>query len=144
MVERIKPLFGGAPTIFHVRLPATLPSPSPFDAPVTECISQYFELSWDTSRTDANLIKFVEEMANVPNKSQGIVAGWGVEEQKHENLSAKEGEKGPAKFLGAFIGWPNLEAHQELRNHEKFAEVVKYLRDGPKAVAMYHVALKKF
>ena len=78
------------------------------------------------------------------DKAQGISGGWGIEELKHEKLGEKEGEEGPAKFFGAFIGWPSIEEHMKFREQEAFPKVVAFLRDGPKALEVHHVHFQKY
>lgn len=142
-LERVKPLLTGPPKLFHVKLPPQMPFSQPGSAPATECLSIYFEPDHSTSEYDDNFAKFIEAVGKVPNETQGLTGGWGIEEQKHEKLG-KEGEEGPAKLFGAFIGWPSVESHMKFREHEKFPEVVKYLRDGAKAIAVHHVHFRKF
>lgn len=72
------------------------------------------------------------------------MGGWGIEEHKHENLGEKEGEEGPAKLFGVFVGWPSVEAHMKYRQTEVFPDVAKWLRDGPKGVQVHHVAFTKY
>ncbi|KAF2869018.1 hypothetical protein BDV95DRAFT_596689 [Massariosphaeria phaeospora] len=140
----LAPIAGGAPTFYHLNLPASQPFDTPGSAPVTECFAGYFDLEHSTDAFDANWAKFAEEGVKVATEALGLTGGWAEEEQKHEKCGAKEGEEGPARLFGAFIGWPNIEAHKEFSKSEAFPGLVKYLRDGPKATAVHHVAFQKF
>lgn len=137
-LERLRPLLDGAPQLFHIKLP-TSPSPSPFDAPVTECISLYFEPSIEESTYDKSFANFVAAAEKVQGSgAKGLVGGWGVEEHRFEG----DGDK--MKVFGGFIGWPSVESHMEFRGMEEFPAVVAYLREGVDKVKVHHVAFKRF
>ena len=69
----------------------------------------------------------------------GLLAGWSIERHKHEKLG--DGIEG--KCLGAFIGWPSIEAHQHFRTTDHFKRAIPLLRTGPVAFAMHHVEFKR-
>ena len=66
-----------------------------------------------------------------------------MEEQRHAKMGEGGGE-GPARLFGAFGGWPSVDAHLKYREHKEFPEVVKYARDGPRALEVHHVEFNKF
>lgn len=137
-LERLRPLIDGAPHLFHIKLP-TSPSPSPFDAPVTECISLYFSPSIEESAYNKSFANFVAAAEKVQGSgAEEFVGGWGVEAQRFE----KEGDE--MKLFGAFVGWPSVENHMKFRAREEFPGVVAHLREGVEKVKVHHVAFKRF
>lgn len=143
-LESFAHLLSAPPTLFHLLLPAGQFAAGPGPAPTTECISLFFDPAHDAAAYDANWAAFASAAAAVPSDCKGIVGGWGVEPHEHEKLGAKEGEKGPAKFFGAFIGWPSVESHMEFREKEEFPQIIKFLREGPVGIAVHHVRLQKY
>ncbi|KAH6637507.1 hypothetical protein C7974DRAFT_410984 [Boeremia exigua] len=139
-LESLDPLLSAPPHIFHLSLP---PSPhagsSPFDAPVTECVSLYFDPATPPSAYDASFAAFVAEGAKVTGVvPTGMIGGWGVEAQKADD----EGEE--MRFFGVFIGWESVQAHMDFRASKEFPGVAKYLREGVGKAKMHHVALKRY
>jgi hypothetical protein len=107
--------------------------------PVTECISLYFDTSFDEATYNKSFSAFVSEAGKVSNSgAKGLVGGWGIETHK------VDGEDEEKKLFGAFIGWPSVESHVEFRKTEEFPKVVANLREGVKKSKMYHVAFKRF
>lgn len=140
-LDRLAPILDGSPHLFHIKLP--IPSQEsgtpPFDAPVTECISLYFDPTLDEASYDKSFSTFVAEAGKVQGSgATGLVGGWGVETHK------VEGEGDEKKFFGAFIGWPSVDSHMEFRKKEEFPKVVGHLREGVEKVKMHHVAFKRF
>ena len=117
--------------------------PKPLSAPVTEVISQYFDLSYPNEKYKSNFANFAKEGEKHAGEVQGLLGGWAIEEQKH-SLGKEDGEEMRAKLFGAFVGWPTVEAHLNFRNTEAFPGVVKWIRDGPKATEVHHVKFQKF
>lgn len=119
-----------------------LPSDQPFAdaaaAPVTECVTTFFEPDHPNSEYDVSWAKFREEGLKSAKEGSAIVGGWVVEEQEHEKV-----DQGKAKAFALFIGWSSVQAHMDYRQSDHFPEVIKHLRNGPKAMAMHHVAFKK-
>jgi hypothetical protein len=137
-MERLKPLFGGTPHLYHVKVPASSAT-SPFDAPVTECIALYFDQAFDEAAYGKSFSNFVTEAGKVQgSEASGLVGGWSVETHKFD------GEGDDKKFFGAFIGWPSVESHMEFRKNEAFPSVVAHLREGVDKVKVHHVAFKRF
>lgn len=137
-LERLRPLIDGAPQLFHIKLP-TSPSPSPFDAPVTECISLYFQPSIEESVYEKSFANFVAAAEKVQGSgAEGIVGGWGVEKHRFEG----EGEE--MRLFGGFVGWPSVETHMRFREMEEFPAVVAHLREGVEKIKVHHVAFKRF
>jgi hypothetical protein len=136
MLKKLEPLLAGPPQIYHMYLPDSAPISGPASAPVTECVTLYFEPSVDTATYDDHFAKFREEGEKHATEAQGLSGGWGEEEHDHEEL-------GKAKAFGAFVGWPSVEAHMKFRETEAFPEVVKHLRAGPKGSKMVHVTFQK-
>ncbi|KAF2470414.1 uncharacterized protein BDR25DRAFT_287334 [Lindgomyces ingoldianus] len=142
-IERLKPLLAGPPHLLHVKLPSQSPFSHPGAAPITECISMYFEPSYSTASYDPNWAKFKEGVEQMAKEAQGLTGGWGVEDVKH-TVFGKEGEEGEGKLFWAVIGWPSVDAHMKFRETEEFKKVIPYLREGPKALEVHHVAFQKF
>lgn len=110
-----------------------------FDAPVTECISLYFDTSYEETSYDKSFSTFVAEAGKIQgSEATGLTGGWSVETHK------VDGESDEMKYFGAFIGWPSVDSHMEFRKKEDFPKVASHLRDGTKTVKMHHVAFKKF
>lgn len=107
-------------------------------------MSLWLEPDFDNATYDASFRAFADAAYKVPNvEASGLTGGWGIEEQKHANFGP-EGEEGPAKLFGVFIGWPSVESHMEFRKSEHFPGVQGHMRVGPKAVAVHHTAFKKY
>ncbi|KAJ4384658.1 hypothetical protein N0V86_000259 [Didymella sp. IMI 355093] len=140
-LDKMAPILDGSPHLFHVKLPEPSQESGtpPFDAPVTECISLYFDSSIDEASYDKSFSTFVTEAGKVQGSgATGLLGGWGVETHK------VDGEGDEKKFFGAFIGWPSVDSHMEFRKKDDFPKVVAHLRGGAAKVKMHHVAFKKF
>jgi quinol monooxygenase YgiN len=142
-LAQLSPLLNGPPHLFHLTLPvpagdeSTTPS-SPFDAPVTECLSLFFDPAVDEKTYNASFSTFAAEAAKVEGVgAMGLVGGWGVEEHEGE-------DGGKKKFFGAFVGWPSVQKHGEFREREEFPRVVGFLREGTLGVKVHHVAFERF
>lgn len=136
-MDRLAPVIDGAPHLFHVQLPES--EPSPFDAPVTECISLYFEPELNEATYDKSFASFVSEARKVQSsEAAGTSGGWSVETHK------VDGEGEDKKFFGAFIGWPSVESHMEFRKVEQFPGIVAHLREGVQKIKVHHVAFQRF
>jgi hypothetical protein len=142
-VANLSSLLSGDLSLYHVRFPSSSPFSTPGSAPVSEYASLYFEPEYENSVFDANWSKFVDFASKTAEGVQGFAGGWAIEEQQHEKLG-KDGEAGAAKLFALCIGWPTVEAHMKFRESEHFTEVVKYLRDGPKALELHHVEFQRF
>ncbi|ORY03419.1 hypothetical protein BCR34DRAFT_492426 [Clohesyomyces aquaticus] len=142
-LESLTSLMAGAPTIYHAEMGTELPFSGPGSAPVTECLSLYFEESYAVSDFDSSFAKAREGMEKTAEEAQGLASGWVVEDVKHKGLGP-EGAEGPGKMFWAVVGWPSVEAHMKYRGSEDFAKVIPYLREGPKGVEVHHVAFQKF
>ncbi|KAF1365221.1 hypothetical protein EJ07DRAFT_95252 [Lizonia empirigonia] len=139
-LARLAPLLGAAPHLFHLQLPAPT-GPSPFDAPVTECITLYHPLSVSEAAYNASFASFVGAAGRVADAGTlGLCGGWAVETQRGEG----EREGVEKKAFGVFIGWPSVERHMEFRKREEFGGVAEYLREGVEKVKMHHVAFRRF
>jgi len=145
-VEKLTPALAGEVSIHHLEIQTKAPQDftAAASAPVTECITLYFEPSHPNEAFQSNYDQFVELGLKLGKEVKGIAGGWSVEEHKHANLGAKEGEEGPAKVFGSFVGWPSVQAHMEFRSAEFFPEIVSKVRDGPKGRTVHHVAFQKF
>ncbi|KAF2000395.1 hypothetical protein P154DRAFT_466070 [Amniculicola lignicola CBS 123094] len=141
-LEHLTPLLSARPHLFHVGISPSTPLSGPVSAPVTECISIFFDSSISRSAYNANIDKFREEGTAKAKDVIGMANGWVVEGQTHEKV--EEGEEGKAVQYTALIGWPSVEAHMEFRKTEEFSNVIGYLRDGPKGLKVHHVAFKKY
>ncbi|KAJ4984094.1 hypothetical protein SVAN01_10450 [Stagonosporopsis vannaccii] len=139
-LDRLPPIQAGPPSLFHLTFPSSPDSGTyPFDAPVTECLSMYFDPSHDSATFDKSYLTFVAGMGRVQgSEATGFIGGWSVETHKVDG----EGEE--KKLFGAFIGWPTVEAHMELRKTEEFPKLVGYLRAGTSGIKMHHVAFRKY
>lgn len=140
-LDRLAPILDGSPNIFHIEFPTSVLDSAtyPFNAPVTECVSLYFDTSLDTATYDKSFSAFLGEAEKVQgSEATGLLGGWGVETHKIDG----EGEE--KKFFGAFIGWPSVDAHMEFRKKEDFPKVVGFLREGTSGIKMHHVAFKRF
>ncbi|KAF1843647.1 uncharacterized protein K460DRAFT_368512 [Cucurbitaria berberidis CBS 394.84] len=136
-----KHLLAGPPTLFHARLPTDTLSANPLSAPVTECISAYFDPAQSEAEYNASFATFLSEIANIPNvEAKGLVGGWSVETHQHESLG--EGVEG--KLFAAFVGWPTVEAHMAFRETEEFGKIRGYLRTGVKGIKVWHVAFTQY
>jgi len=137
-------MLGGTPTLIHIKFPtgsSPTPPSTPLSAPITECVNTFFEPTYDQSQYTSQFVQFGEKAAAIPNlQAQGLAGGWSAEKLPHENLG--EGIEG--SVFNVFIGWPSVEAHGEFRATEHFGEVIPLLREGPKAMRMWHVAFEKF
>lgn len=142
-VEKLLPLVSAPHFLYHVSFGSTTAAHGPLSAPVTECVTMYFEPDYPNSAYDANFAKFLELATKTADTAQGVAGGWGIEEHQHEKLGAAEGEKGPAKVFNMFVGWPSVEEHLKYREHEAFPVAVGYLREGTKAGDMFHVKFQK-
>ncbi|KAF1923591.1 uncharacterized protein M421DRAFT_425648 [Didymella exigua CBS 183.55] len=140
-LDELAPILEGTPHLFHVKLPVPTQESetAPFDAPMTECISLYFDPSIDGASYDKSFASFVAEAGKVQgSEATGLIGGWGVEMHKVDS----DGDE--KKFFGTFIGWPSVESHMEFRKKEDFSSVVAHLRKGVEKVKMHHVAFKRF
>ncbi|KAF2623366.1 hypothetical protein BU25DRAFT_400769 [Macroventuria anomochaeta] len=140
-LDRLATILDGSPHFFHIKLPVpSQESGTPsFDAPVTECVSLYFDPSLDEATYNKSFSTFVAEAGKVQGSgATGLVGGWGVETHK---VDRGEDEK---KFFGAFVGWPSVESHMELWKKEEFRKVVENLKEGVEKIKMHHVAFKRF
>lgn len=140
-LDRLKPILEGPSQLFHVKLP--MPDhelmTSPFDAPVTECVSLYFSPTLDEASYNKSFSTFVAETSKVQGCGvTGLAGRWGVETHK---LDGEDDEK---KLFGAFLGWPSVESHMEFREMEDFPRLVRHLREGVDNAKMHHVAFKRF
>jgi hypothetical protein len=139
-----------------------VPNLEPLDRPVTECINFYLP-SDPTPHFDQNWARFVEGAQELANEARGFTGGWVLEDQEPDKVGklgenwellksliglsgAKEGDESgqKSKLFKGFIGWPSVQAHMDFRQHDKFGDVVKWLRDGPKKIEMCHVEFKLF
>jgi len=132
------------PQIYHLKLPTQDAFLRPCTAPVTECISLFFEPTYPTTRYDDNWQKFAEEGGKSATEAQGLTGGWAVEGQRSEEMAEKMEGREDAKLFGAFIGWPSVQAHLAYREDPAFPKTIKHLREGPKVLAVHHVAFKKW
>lgn len=132
-------IMAAAPIVSHAILPSGSDQPgSPVTAPVTECLFATLPASHSETEYDANVEKFKEGVSKVPgNQATGIVTGWTVERKIAEDGSEE-------KVFAAFVGWPSVEAHLELRNNADFSQIIAPLREGPKKIEICHVAFTKF
>lgn len=140
-LERLGPVIDGSPHLFHVKLPAsaTQSGSSPFDAPVTECISMYFDQSLAEASYDKSFAAFVTEAGKVQSsEASGFGGGWSVETHK------SDGEGDDMKYFGAFIGWPSVESHMEFRKVKEFPGIAAHLREGVQKIKVHHVAFKRY
>ncbi|KAF2011751.1 hypothetical protein BU24DRAFT_426850 [Aaosphaeria arxii CBS 175.79] len=135
--ENLSTLLDGPVKLYHVESPSSQSFSTPGSAPVTECISIYFEPSYSTAAYDASFAKFADVASKTADEAQGVVGGWSIEDHEHEKV------EGAAKLFAVFIGWPSVEAHMKYRQTEGFKECIPHLREGPKALQMHHVAFKK-
>ncbi|KAE8824177.1 hypothetical protein PTNB85_08733 [Pyrenophora teres f. teres] len=136
-------ILGGSPTLIHMSFSSSSPTPpsESLSAPVTECVNSFFEPTYDQSQYTTQFSQFGEKAAAIPDiEALGLAGGWGLEKLPHESLG--EGVEG--SVFNIFIGWPTVEAHMEFRGTQHFGEVMPLLRDGPKAMKMWHVAFEKF
>ncbi|KAF2121961.1 hypothetical protein BDV96DRAFT_537006 [Lophiotrema nucula] len=138
-LDNVGSVLTSPPLLYHTYFPESSPFSEVAAAPVLECLSLYFDPAYSTSEYDSNFENFKKEGEKTAAEAKGITGGWGEEEHDKEEV-----EGGKAKLFAAFIGWPSVEAHLEYRKSEHFPGVVKHLRDGPKAVGVYHVAFQKF
>ncbi|KAF2660653.1 hypothetical protein K491DRAFT_688098 [Lophiostoma macrostomum CBS 122681] len=141
-LKNLGTILAGPPNIYHLKIPASAPFSLPGAAPVTECLTFYFEPDHDEAAYTKSFDKFQEEAAKLDTGVTALTGGFGLQEQKHENLG-KEGEEGPAKIFGGFIGWPTVEAHLKFRETPEFPGLIKYAREGVKGASVYHVAFEK-
>lgn len=140
-LDRLKPIMSGPPNLFHVTFPSSSQDSGayPFDAPVTECISMYFDTSFDSATYDKSFSTFLTEAGKVEgSEPKGMIGGWGLETHK------VDGEGDEKKLFGAFIGWLSVEAHMDFRKKEEFPKVVGFLREGTSGIKVHHVAFKRF
>lgn len=140
-LEHITPILDGAPHLFHFKAPKASQETGeyPFDAPVTECVSLYFDTSLEEATYEKSFSAFLSEAGKVSgSEARGLSGGWGVETHK------VDGEGDEKKFFGAFIGWPTVDDHMEFRKKEEFPQVVQFLREGTTGIKMHHVAFQRF
>ncbi|KAF2641453.1 hypothetical protein P280DRAFT_313771 [Massarina eburnea CBS 473.64] len=142
---KIATLLAAPPQVFHLSVPAEYPTSVPLSAPVTECLSLYFDPSYENADFNSNWAKFVKRAYELEKESGGIgvTGGFSLEPHKHKNLAAEGEEEGAAKLFGIFIGWPSIEKHLEFRNSEAMTTIRPYIQEGPKGMSVYHVAFKK-
>ncbi|CAO2656060.1 Nn.00g048630.m01.CDS01 [Neocucurbitaria sp. VM-36] len=136
-----KHILSAPPSLFHVKFPADPSHLTPLSAPVTECISAYFDPSQSEEEYDASFATFrtkAEEITNI--EAVGLAGGWSEEKHQHEGLG--EGVEG--KLFAAFVGWPTVEAHLEFRKTEAFEKIREYLRTGVKGIKVWHVAFTQY
>ncbi|KAH7341147.1 hypothetical protein BKA66DRAFT_434763 [Pyrenochaeta sp. MPI-SDFR-AT-0127] len=141
-LEKLGTILGGPPFLFHVKLPAGgAADANPFTAPVTECVSAYFDPSQSEEEYNTNFNNFRSEAAKIPNvEAIGLEGGWSVETHQHENL----GEGVDGKLFAAFIGWPTVDSHMAFRKTEDFGKIIGHLRGGTKGIKMWHVAFTQY
>lgn len=141
-LKRLSPILDGSPHLFHIKLPVPSheSSSSPFNAPVTECISLYFPSSLEETTYNSSFAAFIVEVAKASDSGvTALIGGWGVETYK------VAGGEGDNPFFGAFIGRPSVESHMhmEFRKKENFPETVGHLKEGAEETKMQHVVFKR-
>ncbi|RYN63071.1 hypothetical protein AA0117_g12831 [Alternaria alternata] len=141
-VNSLKDVLCGPPSLSNIFLPAASTSDDdPFVQPVTEIMKAYFPPSSASSTVSSNthFSQFQAAVGKIPHLAvKGIVGGWSL---VMENGSSSEDIKGQP--FAAFIGWPNVEAHEASLKREEFEKAVKDLRMGISGAESVHAALKR-
>ncbi|KAH8727141.1 hypothetical protein GQ44DRAFT_128633 [Phaeosphaeriaceae sp. PMI808] len=137
-LDRFNSIQSADAQITHVKLSDDY---SPFNAPVTECITAYFAPDADPNTyITKSWLPFQTSALAIPDSgAKGIIGGWAIERLPHEALG--EGVEG--QVFKAYVGWDSMESHMEFRETEAFAGLRPVMRGEMKGAQMYHVKLNK-
>ncbi|KAF2278455.1 uncharacterized protein EI97DRAFT_456850 [Westerdykella ornata] len=145
--QALTPILSAPLKIHHILIPpSSTPYTIPLCAPVTECLALYFSPSsphLDTFLAN-NWASFSSALQAEAPESKGITGGWAIEKTVASERMGAEGEAGPAREFGGFIGWESVEDHMAFRSRKGFEGVVAHLRDGPEDLEMWHVRFERF
>lgn len=145
MLETLKPLFGGTPSLKHI---ATKPFPaatlSPNTSPVIEIFTAHFAADYAQAEQDryaANFEAFADKgLRPFGADFRGASAGWSLESDIPN--PHKDGAVG--RIFVAFIGWTSREAHLACRETEAFKSNAGLLREGPEGLGAVHIKPEEF
>ena len=127
----------GPPQLHHANLDPHPPGPalSSLRSPVTECITLYFPTSFDRSGFNSSWSIFKKTLEEKADGFRAVSTGWVIEELE------LEGEKYQA--WAGFLGWDSVDAHMKYRETEAFKETIGGLREGTKAIKIYHASFEE-